>query len=67
MNPIFYAATFVTRTILRAWREPRAATAIEYGLILALIVIAIFVGLAALADSTIGLWNYVRVQVTNAT
>jgi pilus assembly protein Flp/PilA len=63
---ILYAITLVTRTIVRAWRETRAATAIEYGLILALVVIAMFVGLIALADSTTGLWNNVATEVTKA-
>ncbi|MEG3083822.1 Flp family type IVb pilin [Sphingomonas sp. PB2P12] len=47
-------------------RDSRGATAIEYGLILALIVIGMVVGLSALANSTIGMWNKVDTKVSQA-
>ncbi|MES3099060.1 Flp family type IVb pilin [Sphingomonas faeni] len=54
------------RTIARAMRQQRGATAIEYGLILALVVIAMIVGLSALANSTTGMWNTVDTKVSTA-
>ena len=41
----------------------RAATAIEYGLIAALIVLAMLVALMTLADTTTGMWNNVSDEV----
>ena len=43
--------------------EQRAATAIEYGLILALVVLAMFGALKATATSTLALWNLVDTKV----
>lgn len=43
------------------------ATAVEYGLILAMIVIAMIVSLSTLADVTVGMWNNVNSKVTQAT
>ncbi|MEG8058159.1 Flp family type IVb pilin [Sphingomonas sp. 22L2VL55-3] len=42
------------------------ATAIEYGLIIALVVIAMIAGLTALADTTTGMWGNVNSKVANA-
>ncbi|PZU61160.1 MAG: Flp family type IVb pilin [Sphingobium sp.] len=46
-------------------RCQRAATAVEYGLILALIVLAMMGALRSVADKTIGMWGHVTEQVTN--
>ncbi|MDD1452757.1 Flp family type IVb pilin [Sphingomonas sp. H160509] len=54
------------RTIARVLRERRGATAIEYGLIIALVVIAMIAGLTALADTTTGMWGNVNSKVANA-
>ena len=54
------------RGLLRLVRETRAATAVEYGLILALIFLAIIVGVAALANVTITMWNNVQTEVQDA-
>jgi pilus assembly protein Flp/PilA len=40
--------------------DTSGATAVEYGLIVGLIVIAMFVSLQAVADVTIGTWNNVE-------
>jgi pilus assembly protein Flp/PilA len=40
--------------------DERGATAIEYGLIVALIVIVIIASMSAFADATSGLWAIVR-------
>ena len=54
------------RKLLRLARETRAATAVEYGLIIALIFLAILVGVVALASTTINMWNNVNTEVRDA-
>ena len=44
-------------------RHTDGATAIEYGLILALICIACLGAMGALADTTIGMWNGISQNV----
>jgi pilus assembly protein Flp/PilA len=56
----------LVRTFSALFRDSKAATAIEYGLILALIVLAIMGALVALGDVTIGMWNNVSTKVQNA-
>ena len=51
------------RTIRRLLGDRKAATAVEYGLILSLIVIAIIGGLSMFASTTIGMWNNVSTAV----
>ena len=46
-------------------RDKRGATAVEYGLILALIFIAIVVAVSNAANSTIYMWNNVANRVVN--
>ncbi|WP_267396171.1 MULTISPECIES: Flp family type IVb pilin [unclassified Sphingomonas] len=50
----------------RVLRDNRGATAIEYGLIVAMIVIAMIVALKNLAGTTIGMWNNVSTKVDQA-
>jgi len=45
-------------------RDTKGATAIEYGLIVALIVIAMIGGLKFFAGSAISMWNDVATNVT---
>jgi pilus assembly protein Flp/PilA len=47
----------------RLLRCRRAATAVEYGLILALVVLAMISALIALADTTTGMWKDVSAAV----
>ncbi|MBX9882436.1 MAG: Flp family type IVb pilin [Sphingomonas sp.] len=55
------------RTILRRLLiDRRGATAVEYGLIVSLIVIAMVASLQAVASQTIGMWNSVSSRVTQA-
>ena len=54
------------RELFRLLRESRAATAVEYGLIVALIFLAILVGVYALANTTINMWNNVQTEVRDA-
>jgi pilus assembly protein Flp/PilA len=50
----------------RLLRDTRGATAIEYGLIVALIVIAIIVAVQGVANETNGLWAVVTSRVTTS-
>jgi pilus assembly protein Flp/PilA len=54
---------FEMRIAVRLIRDTRAATAIEYGLIVALIVIAMIAGLQIFASGAIGMWNSVSANV----
>ena len=49
--------------LTRIARDTKGATAIEYGLIVSLVVIAMLGALILLADGTIGLWTDVSDQV----
>ena len=55
------------RLMLRKLRaDTRGATAIEYGLIAALIVIAMIAGAAALGGGALGMWSDVATKVDAA-
>jgi pilus assembly protein Flp/PilA len=43
----------------------RGATAVEYGLILSLLVVVMIVALSNVASSTTGMWNVVSNKVVN--
>ena len=47
-------------------KNERGATAVEYGLILALIFLAMVVGVVAIGTSTRGMWGNVSNQVRDA-
>lgn len=47
-------------------RDQQGATAVEYGLILALIFLAVAGGVSMLGDSVEGRWNEVANRVTSA-
>ena len=56
-----------TNKLLKAILEDRSgATAVEYGLILALIVIAMISALNTFANSTINMWNNVSTHMQDA-
>jgi pilus assembly protein Flp/PilA len=57
-----YALKFI-RCLLR---DNGAATAIEYGLILALVCLAMMAALRAVADDTTDIWAYVKNNVVEA-
>ena len=52
--------------VSKFWADESGATAIEYGLIVALIVITIIVSMQGVADGTTGLWAVVTGKVTSA-
>jgi len=54
------------KTFIRLGKDERAATAVEYGLILALIVLAMMAALQSVASTTINMWNNVSTQVSGA-
>ena len=54
-------------TLQRLLRDSRGATAVEYGLIVALLVIAIITSMKGVADQNTGLWAVVTNHVTAAT
>ncbi len=45
--------------------DQSGATAVEYGLLISLIVLGMLVGLSAFADSTEALWTIVRTRTLN--
>ena len=48
-------------TLFKTLKEDTSGTsAVEYGLIVGLIVVAMLVSLQAVADATVGTWNYVE-------
>ena len=53
----------IVHVLSRILRDHRGATAIEYGLIVALIVIAILATLKGVADENTGIWTYVMSNV----
>ena len=54
---------FGSQPFRRLLRDNRGATAIEYGLIVALLVITIIVALQGVADENTGLWARVTQEV----
>jgi pilus assembly protein Flp/PilA len=48
------------RILQHLLRDSRGATAIEYGLIVSLIVIAIIASMSSVADENTGLWAHVK-------
>ena len=52
--------------LIRIGTSERGATAVEYGLIAALLVVASMAGINAFADETISMWNDVSSDVSEA-
>lgn len=50
----------------RLLRDRRGATAIEYGFILALVVLAVMASIVSLGNVTTAMWNDVSAKVINA-
>ncbi|WAT18558.1 Flp family type IVb pilin [Aurantiacibacter sp. MUD11] len=57
---------FAKRIIYRLLRDTRGATAIEYGLIISLIVIAMISAMQGFANSTISMWDNVETEYETA-
>lgn len=56
----------VRATLRRVSRDCRAATAVEYGFILALVVLTMMVALVSLADTTTNMWGNISSKVQTA-
>ncbi|WP_324749907.1 Flp family type IVb pilin [Sphingomonas sp. LY54] len=56
----------MVRRICKLLSDIRGATAIEYGLIVSLIVIAIIGALVQVAGTTVGIWSDVSANVTES-
>lgn len=56
----------ITALAKRLIRDTRAATAVEYGLILALIFVAIAGAVSSVADTTVLMWERVADEVVAA-
>ncbi|WP_319951569.1 Flp family type IVb pilin [Sphingomonas caeni] len=54
------------RLVQSLCRDRKAATAVEYGLILALVVLAIMTAIIQLGTTTTGMWNNVSTKVQQA-
>ena len=57
--------TAIRTTLRRLFADRRGATAIEYGLIAALIVVAMIGGLSALGGGAGGMWTELDEKVSN--
>jgi|APAra7269096979_1048534.scaffolds.fasta_scaffold246230_1 pilus assembly protein Flp/PilA len=55
----------MTKQIARLLRSTKAATAVEYGLILALIFMAALGAISSVGQSTITMWNNVSSSATD--
>ena len=56
----------IRKTLRMLGADTRGATAIEYGLIAALIIVAMMGGLSALGGGSQGMWGNVSSQIQNA-
>ena len=50
----------------KLFSDCRGATAVEYGLIISLVMLACMGAVIAVADSSLSLWNNVSTEVSNA-
>lgn len=55
-----------TSLLRRLFGDPRGATAVEYGLILAMVVLAMFGALQATGAQTGSMWNNISTKVLSA-
>lgn len=67
MRGLLPIVRFRRRPRLGLLRDRRGATAIEYGLIVTLIVIAMIASFKELANTTVGMWGNVNTKVATAT
>ena len=63
MKPRRLSISGIVRLIARVASDRRGGTAIEYGLIAGLIVIAMIAGFINLANTTTGMWNNISANV----
>ncbi|WP_375286699.1 Flp family type IVb pilin [Sphingomonas sp.] len=53
-------------TLGRVMRDTRGATVVEYGFIIALVILAMMVALGEVADVTVNMWGNINTKVQNA-
>ncbi|MGE0180364.1 MAG: Flp family type IVb pilin [Sphingomonas sp.] len=51
------------RPLFKLFKDERGATAVEYGLILAMVFLAMVGAVTMLSGSNAGMWNYVSTKV----
>lgn len=66
MPPPRPSAVAMRRLAGRLARDSRGGSAIEYGLILAIVVLGLMVALIGLADVTVGMWGDINTKVSAA-
>lgn len=66
MKSLTSAVKRAAGTLNRLARDRRGATAIEYGLILAFVFLALLIGVTSVGSATSGMWQYVSGSVGNA-
>ncbi len=54
------------RLLTRIVLDEKGATAVEYGLIIAMIILAMFAALSSFATAATTMWNTISVKVTTA-
>lgn len=54
------------RRFFGIFKDQRGATAVEYGLILALIFLAMVAGVSRFAATTTGMWNHIANEVSSS-
>ena len=54
------------RRFFGIFKDQRGATAVEYGLILAMIFLAMIAGVTRFADTTMGMWNHISNEVRSS-
>jgi pilus assembly protein Flp/PilA len=57
--------TEMKRLLQRLRRDQRGATALEYGMIISLIVIAAVPAISSVADETVDMWGFVEDTIGN--
>ncbi len=56
----------MTSLLMRLFQDEQGASAVEYGLILAMIVLAMFAALGGVANETVKLWGTVQAASQSA-
>ena len=53
------------RRFFSIFKDQRGATAVEYGLILAMVFLAMIAGVSRFSETTINMWNHVAEEVSS--
>ena len=66
MYPVDLMEANMKSAILKFWRDEEGATAIEYGLIAALIAVVAMVGMSAVGDGLDGIFDRIAAIITSS-